>query len=588
MDPTLTPGRRLSRSLLARVAWFGLLGFLIWSETVFVGRSTSTSRISWIGAGTVLGAIVIIGWIATSTLALRARTAQVSKEPPASPDTADTDYAEDTDLVESRTEALPSRTDPLDLVRAMNGLLGVELSGGECERPRVSLVRIGPAGVELLLDEARLEPPPSFQAIDDGRVWRLRAEVNLTEVLSTLDSSVPPFVPLLLRIGSDRDATFFVAVERGESVGIAGTNTTDTLNRLVSDLLRGGWTDPVLYRIGDSKFDGCETVTPLELEELQELDRTQFAAERESVPSIVSVVVTDDRGLIDLLRTRLENTVLLGCAVDADHLLYRSDDTVTIEPSGLAVQLDTFEPVDPGTAGSPTTEDGARPGSATVEANDSVPRPGAVEVRILREHPDLVGDLTGPSHPIAVQFIAYLATHGGRATTSRLRDAIGSYRREESKANKTVWSAAGFARQAVGVERIPNARGSQQYELSVDITCDWGRFAEAFQRARSAHAARDTGRAISLLSGALDLFQGIPGQEERRFEWLETEGILEEIQRVVEEAAHLLATIAISTGSAALARWAIDRGRLAAPISELLDEDEMVITERAEVPASDT
>ena len=200
-----------------------------------------------------------------------------------------------------------------------------------------------------------------------------------------------------------------------------------------------------------------------------------------------------------------------------------------------------------------------------------MPRQGAVEVRILREHPDLVGDLAGPSHPIAVQFIAYLATHGGRATTSRLRDGIGSYRREESKANKTVWSAAGFARQAVGVDRIPNARGSQQYELSGDVTCDWGRFAEAFQRrvlrlCRRRHGPRDQPAERS--AGPL---RGTPGQEERRFEWLETEGILEEIQRVVEEAAHLLATIASENGSAALAKWAIERGRLANPDLQLLD-----------------
>ena len=572
MDLRRTPNSRRAGSLLARALWIGLLGFLVWSETVFVGRWIAANRISWVSAGSVLCAIVIVGWIATSATALRARAVQVGGAPPAPPGAiADVDNLEDLGPEERRTDALLTPTDPLESVRAMNNLLGLELSSGEYDRPRVTLVRAGPAGVELLLDEARPDAPPSFQSADDGRVWRLREDVDPNVVLSARGASVPAFVPLLLRIGSDRDATFFVAIGRGESVGIAGDDTTDTLNRLVSDLRYGGWTNPVLYRIGDSKFDGSETVASLELDELEELDRTQLAAESEGAPNLVSVVVTDDRGLIDLLRPRLEHAVLLGCAVEADHLLYRSDDTITIEPSGLAVQLDPFQSVESTADNQRGAEGSNGQHDVAVGASDSVPRRGAVEVRILREHPDLVGDLAGPSHPIAVQFIAYLATHGGRATTSRLRDGIGSYRREESKANKTVWSAAGFARQAVGVDRIPNARGSQQYELTGDITCDWGRFMEAFQRGRSAYAARETPRAISLLSGALDLFEGLPGQEERRFEWLETEGILEEIQRVVEEAAHLLATIASESGSTALAKWAIERGRLANPDSQLLD-----------------
>jgi hypothetical protein len=75
---------------------------------------------------------------------------------------------------------------------------------------------------------------------------------------------------------------------------------------------------------------------------------------------------------------------------------------------------------------------------------DLVPR-GKVEVRILRELPDLVGELLAAATPAAVDLVAYLATHGHRASTARLRDSIGTQQVQASRAGKTVWSAAGAA-----------------------------------------------------------------------------------------------------------------------------------------------
>jgi hypothetical protein len=571
MDTNTRDTRRRNLVHSAKAAWTAILGFLVWSEVVLSGRLHRSDHFAAVVAGVVVCALVIGIWLLTTGAALR-------RQRTAPTDPSDVPALESADTIVSTSATRDDLVDGaghLQWVDAANRLLRMELENmGPSELPHVGLVRAGMAGVELLLGSECLAAPPSFQVLENGRVWRLNPEIELQDILTSIGPSSAPFLPVLIEVGEDRNATFFVAAEPGESVGIAGSDVTDTLNHLITNLLTAPWTAVSLFRLDDAKFEGAEEVPSLSVQEVRELDKTQFANDRRLDTSKVPVIVADDRGLTELLRGQLKHAVLIGAAVSADHLLYRDNDTFTIEPVGLTVRLTSGHslPVDE----EPVDDDVSPEVSAWI-GEDGMPPRGAVEVRILREHPDLVGDLEASPTGVAVQFVAYLALHGGRVTTSRLRDALGSYRRDASKANKTVWSAAGAARQVLGATRVPNATGNQQYELSAEVTCDWSRFAESFQRARSAHAARDTSRAVSLLAGALELFEGLPSADERRFDWIETEGIIHEIQRVVEEAAHLLASIAIGTGSAPLAKWAVERGRLAAPISELLEQDEIAI-----------
>ena len=569
---------RVSLAILQLIAWAGLLGFLVWAEVVFVERWRQPDHHSMIVLSVAVGGLVIAGWLATTAAHLRRRENRLGVGVMPAADETEIDDQDRNPVPQFGPAAVLDESDVASWVHTVNRLLRVEFAdrSGD-DRPRVALVRAGPSGIEVLFDADAAGTPRRFRALDNGRVWQLDPSIGLDSLLADLDPSDPPLVPVLMRIGEDRSSVFFIAVEGGESVGVAGSEPADTLNRLVTNLRDIPPTEVDLYRLGDAKFEGAESVPSLGLEELRELDRTGFAAERSAGRIGVPVIVADDRGLAELLRERLVHAVLIGAAVEADHLLYRTDDTVTIEPIGLTVRLtESVAREDEGAASSEATAD-----SFVGRELEGMPMPGVIEVRVLREHPDLVGDLEGPSNPVAVQFVAYVAMHGGTVSTSRLRDALGSYRREASRANKTVWSTAGAARQVLGLARIPNATGYQHYELAADVTCDWVRFEEAFRRARSAHAARETARAVSLLTGALDLFEGLPGLDERRFEWLQTEGAVHEIQRVVEEAAHLLVTLAKGSGTVALARWAIDRGRVARPISPMLDQDEMELEEMA-------
>jgi hypothetical protein len=131
---------------------------------------------------------------------------------------------------------------------------------------------------------------------------------------------------------------------------------------------------------------------------------------------------------------------------------------------------------------------------------DLVPR-GKVEVRILREFPDLVG---------------------GRALERP--------------------SGARRARRALGLDLLPTASGNLLYELSTEVACDWMRFRALVEIAKRSGIGRE--RARPALIQALALVDGVPGVVSRRFIWLDTDGLLAEIANAVE-----LARRAIAGGS---------------------------------------
>ena len=213
------------------------------------------------------------------------------------------------------------------------------------------------------------------------------------------------------------------------------------------------------------------------------------------------------------------------------------------------------------------TEDGpfVDPSAATPSAIRVEPArlvaPGPVEVRILREVPDLTGEVVGDPTPSAVEFVAYLALHGYRAPTSRLKEALGTERSRGSRSVAGIWRAAGEARQALGPELVPAASPQQAYQLAEEVSCDWTRFRTLVDLARSATA--DRMRRSDLLIEALTLVEGVPGLSSRRFSWLDTEGVLSEIGRLVVLAAHELDA---ATDDEEIRRFALAKG--AHPLSD--------------------
>ena len=208
-----------------------------------------------------------------------------------------------------------------------------------------------------------------------------------------------------------------------------------------------------------------------------------------------------------------------------------------------------------------------------VDRDDWLVPPGAVEVRLLREVPDLIGALVAPASPAAVEFVAYLASHGNRATTPRLRDSLGTARTRLSRSGKTVWSAAGAARQCLGEARVPRASGNEIYVLADDVSCDWVRFGALVELAERAD---DEAVARRSLAQALSLVEGVPAAGSRRYGWLEEEHLLEAVTTAVSAAAERLARLELEAlerggsgergeGQRAIVQRAIATGRILDP-----------------------
>jgi hypothetical protein len=573
--------------LVSVFAWLALLVFLAFAEYAFAGRWHVGSRFPMLIVGMAIAAVVIVGWIATSVGVLRRWLLEHSTSSHSRDLTVDESAPAAADEASLWDVERPNHIEPADLSRwvdAVNRLLTLELAAwDEASLPRVNVVRAGPFGIELLLDAEVHTPPNGFSSTGGGRVWRFNPTLRLDEIEAEVSTSVAPYLPVLVRIGSDHGASFYVAARSGESIGIAGEDVTDTMSRIVADLAISPWSATKLCRLGEGSFLGAELLPPVSLDPEDGLGKVEIDSPEYDDLVTQSVIVTTDRGLAELARGLLGTEVLIGTSVEATRVLYRSDDTVTIEPAGLVVHLERTEQLFED-AIDRLEEIASLPHRATTEETEEdetrlMPPQGAIEVRVLREHPDVVGELSGSPTSAAIQFLAYLTTHGGKASTARLRDALGAYYRESSRTTATVRAAAGAARQLIGSHRLPNASANQQYELSADVTCDWLRFEQAVKLARGARSTGETAEAVSLLTGALDLVSGLPSPDERRFDWMDAEGLSREIAARVAGTAHLLFTIARASGSASLARWALERGRLAAPEDEVLKADEDQLNE---------
>jgi DNA-binding SARP family transcriptional activator len=296
------------------------------------------------------------------------------------------------------------------------------------------------------------------------------------------------------------------------------------------------------------------------------------------------IIVVEDPELALVARERARgNTALIGALPDADRVLFFEGGRVSIEPLGLNLRACLPEPSELEAATRLAANASADPepliedlGGLPPPMTD-LPAPGVIEVRLLRGVPDLVGDVAENIPRPALQFIAYLAAHGGHSTTSRLRDALGAYKMEDSRASQTIWNAAVLARKAIGPERVPRAVNKEQYTLSSEVTCDWLRFEQMGKIARAAELVGEHERAVEVLTRALELVEGAPGAETNYFSWLDREQFSFEIERAVVEVAHRLFGLALAERSFDVAQWSIDQGRLVSPDDGELRRDAMTL-----------
>jgi len=506
-----------------------------WAFAFFRSRPGSAAYHACYDVGIGIFVVCIAGVIATRPLDSdgTARPANEQPDPPRSADTPNPARPIDSDERARWAEA------------TLRAIAAISPTGDDHEGLDIAVVRVGAAGVELLLHAPCPVVPAPFRPGAGGLVWSLDPSVELEDLIELgrgvrLSSDAKP-APLV-EIGTDEEGSCFAR--------------------------EGGI---VTLRLDDEG--------PGEL--------------HDELPSFAS----GDR--------QATSRGLFGAPL----VVVERGEHVLLEPYGIPLTVSPESPLPPPpepAAEAPstpvhhpepeTTDVGAEDVEALALDAEGVPAkversaraplvpPGPVEVRILREVPDLVGELHEEPTAGAVEFVAYLALHGYRAAPSRLKETLGTPRSQASRSGKSVWTAAGAARRAIGPDLVPAASGNQLYLLSNEVSCDWTRFQALIGIARS--AASDPEHRREALVGALELVDGVPGLASRRFTWLDSEGVLSNIAFAVANAARELANLEAEGGSEELTRWAIAKARPLLPdLGELEHQEPKLAGTRLRAPS---
>jgi hypothetical protein len=500
---------RAFRELLSRLHALSLVvrallvPVLVATTLVYWKRPPPTAASDLLDAGYAVCAITVVEWVATRGARGRARSEGADEAPTSTgPDEAHVCIDE-----EAR--------------RAWAEAAWLAFSGS-AEVSKLAVLRVGERGVELLLHQPLPDAEPPFQSEAGGFVWTAAPSLSLDELVEFGRRLEEPEVSAsLVEIGRDDDGTYFV------------------------DQSQATW-----VRLEEESQDVLEDRLPA-----AELKRADLSS------SFGAPVVVLQRGndlLLEpfglLFDTSSRASGRLEGPID-DALLASSrpsDDTESIGESEIVA--DDGEEHESANAPKRRAEFGEP------VAGNPLLRPGPVEVRILREGPDLVGKLEEEPSPAAVEFVAYLCLHNYRATTSRLKEALGTERSRGSRSVAAIWRAAGEARHALGPEIVPAASPQQAYQLSDQVSCDWMRFKALVELARAETA--DRRRRAELLIEAISLVEGVPGLSSRRFSWLDTEGVLAEIGRLVLLAGRELAA---ATDDEEIRRLAVGKARIFFP-----------------------
>jgi hypothetical protein len=198
---------------------------------------------------------------------------------------------------------------------------------------------------------------------------------------------------------------------------------------------------------------------------------------------------------------------------------------------------------------------------------------GAKELQVLGQ-PRLV---VGPGGIVELgaselELLARLALEPGRTFSSdELRADIGAAK-DADWAPTTLWTRASALRKAVGAEHVPSSSKTGGYK-AVGVGTDLARFEAAVSRSKASpdDAPRHLAEALSLVRGA-----PFAGASVGTFGWaLDAGGMATRVTNEIYEAAVKLAQLAVGNNDAALAAWAVAKGRLISRDDELLDELEL-------------
>jgi DNA-binding SARP family transcriptional activator len=454
--------------------------------------------------------------------------------------------------------------------------------------------------VEVLLDRGVVEAPPPWNAQASGRIWRS----PLGAAGGGLDPG-PALRPWFVSLGALGEGGILLNLEAVGAVGVVGQPasafalTRSVLLELARRRVAGA---PVTYLVGDidevvpSTFEivrhpdiaealaaigeaPASIADSLAKPEILGLSEPRYWEPSRSQPVIVvvaGVAATEDPDI-----ERLVQRCRQGCGIVALFVIGRPAGALEIQVGSEETMIPAFglrcrtrierEPPGPARA-----SEGGDPSAVATSGHDSAALgklPTADEERRdgneSRCFLHLLGSITVEGvdvRPQQLAILAYLALHG-ETTADALRDAVwGGKPPTRARFLNTMHEL----RRVVGANVLPSARDGRYRLCHV-----WSDLAEVERLVASAATEPDTASAD--LRAVLELVSGPPvsyeSRHRRHFRWVDLGNHASHWERIVCDAAHRLASIALQADDLDLARWAAERGLLACPGSETLTAD---------------
>jgi hypothetical protein len=430
--------------------------------------------------------------------------------------------------------------------------------------PRIRVVRVGPAGVELRLDQAVDWAPGSFTLAEDGGSWWLPAGADRTLLWSVACEELA-WLPLLVPVGDDAGGTYLLHLEPGDVVSLEGPDAPAMLAAWVEAAKSWPWAEQVgVARDAAS----AEALAPL------------FGGQS-SLEERATVLFTGDPGVLSASTSTIVASVT-SVPSRATTRVTVSAEGAFIEPFGITVRPCRIDPAaeallaadDPCLSRVVAEDEHEEFSASTKTVGESVSRTsvelvgaGSIEVRLLTFTPQIAGLAEPLPTNMAVritELIAWLALQGTKGTTSA---AMLDHGIVGATSTKTLYNVVSAARAALGTDasgasRLIADRSTGVYRLADEVTVDVLRFMEMAERGIDSD---DPHAAAELCRAALNLIDDTPvGNGSGRYGWWSSMWEAR-IGRLATKAAGRLAELARhGVIDLEVARTGIERARLAA------------------------
>jgi len=254
--------------------------------------------------------------------------------------------------------------------------------------PRTRLVRIGPDGLALILDEAADVAPGAFRSEADGYAWVLRSDVDFGALEGAHDGE--PWLAALIPAGESPQGTYLVPVEPGVVVPVTGPRATEALAAMMVVASAWEWTEASLT-VTDDADRAAEIADWLDPAETIERTRVLYFG--------------DPGALDDLTRSRI-GVVTLADVTPSDTRLRCEDGVTLLEPFNLELVPAVLGPAQAAAVDELLANSLAHPVDPTepvdvarvvADANGvAFPAPGPIDVRVLVPSPRVEGAAHDP------------------------------------------------------------------------------------------------------------------------------------------------------------------------------------------------